>query len=151
MSRRDIVAMLRSPLEVLVADDITHVRTTLVMMLAEINTSWLVDEASSAEQALELAKRYRYDLILLDENFGLAGNGRLTGTQATVQLREAGNAKTLIVGLTGDECAAHTARALESGQDAVIGKPFHDSAAFLGLLRELIADSVDHRFTTSEQ
>ena len=146
-SRRDVVsdvtrAELPSTGKVLVADDVEQVRATLVSMLADIDIAWLVDEASTAEQALDLAKRTRYKLILMDENFDLTG-GRLTGTQATAILREAGgkNTTTLVVGLTENAHPAHATQAFYLGQDAILCKPLSGGETFLRqLVRRLHAE-----------
>jgi CheY-like chemotaxis protein len=54
-----------SKLKVLLIDDMAAMRTTLRQQLLQIDVT-SVDQASSADEALRLLKKGKYDLILCD-------------------------------------------------------------------------------------
>ena len=91
----------------------------------------------------------RFDVVLMDEDFGFDMAPRIahkSGTAATKEIREflgqraaeAAAAATaaatdappmrrmLIVGATGYESKAHRVQALKAGQDDVLGKPYEE-------------------------
>ena len=109
---------------VLLVDDSAFNRFALTRFLKEVCSNWTVEEAKTGEQALGMAKSVRYDLILMDEDLGV---DVMLGTQVTAELRtfeEAhGHPPAIILGLTGNEGAEHNEKALEAGQNDVIGKP----------------------------
>jgi CheY-like chemotaxis protein len=137
-------------LRVLVADDQRYARVVLRAMLARVGgAGWTVEEAETAEAAVaRVRERSRpLDVVFMDENFMRGNNlpwdlpGQETmgtaGTEATRAIR-AFDRRVLIVGCTGSESLAHNAKAVEAGQDAVLGKPIRE-ADVTSVLSELLA------------
>eukprot|EP00966_Prymnesium_polylepis_P068960 1602103-Prymnesium_polylepis.1 len=81
---------LSASVRLLVVDDQRVNRKLLVNIFRRIGKQWAVSEASSGEEALQriLERSEEYDLILMDEHFGDAGN--LFGTDVVRQLRAVG-------------------------------------------------------------
>ena len=124
---------------VLLCDDTSVVRLAMKFFLQNVEAGWAVDEAATGERAVEMATaadaKNRYDLILMDQYFGAEG---MLGTDATGAIRAAGITAP-IVGVTADaHVPDHQARALASGQDCVLGKPFTDVGKFRRTLQRLL-------------
>ena len=92
-------------------------------------------EAGNAEEGLELAKRNRPDLILMD--IQLPG---MDGYTATGLLKQDASLKEIpVVALTAHAMAGDEKKALESGCDAYITKPI-DTRAFPITLKALLTN-----------
>ena len=87
-----------------------------------------VDSALSGEEAVELAERNQYDLILMD--LGLPG---IDGIEATRKIRvsEAENHRDLtpIVAVTGNADQSQHTICMDAGMNAVIVKPLQTDIA----------------------
>lgn len=104
---------------VLVVDDDPAVRRLLAAVLTHAGLR--VDEASSGAQALDLASRRPYAVVLLDCN--MPG---MTGLQVLAGLRAEEATRTLpVVMVTGEDDIASRVRGLQQGADDYVVKPFH--------------------------
>ena len=151
----ETAALLASTGRVMIADDDEMNRLVMRMYLKKLIPAWDVSEAATADEAVGAIKAAhdsagpRFDVVLMDEDFGFDMATRIahkSGTAATKEIREflgqraaeAAAAATaaatdappmrrmLIVGATGYESKAHRVRALKAGQDDVLGKPYEE-------------------------
>jgi CheY-like chemotaxis protein len=109
-------------LRVLVVDDnldAVHMMATLLRMMGHE-----VDFAINGFAALDAAKKFRPDVILLD-----IGLPDFKGDKIATQVRfEPGLEKTRIIAITGQRLDAVERRALEAGCEAVYAKPIAPEA-----------------------
>ena len=145
----ETAALLASTGRVMIADDDEMNRLVMRMYLKKLIPAWDVSEAATADEAVGAIKAAhdsagpRFDVVLMDEDFGFDMATRIahkSGTAATKEIREflgqrAAEAaatdappmrRMLIVGATGYESKAHRVRALKAGQDDVLGKPYEE-------------------------
>ena len=88
-------AALPKQLRVLVADDMSLNRRVLKMALRKVRSKWAVDEAVTAEAALQMvrdahAEGQPYGLIFMDENFHVhlsGGGAQMCGSEAVKLIR----------------------------------------------------------------
>ena len=118
-------------LHVLVADDqLTNRRLLQRAFTKFFGEGWSVTEASTAEQALELAGRTDFDIVVMDEIFSME-TGVLRGSEAIKRLRRqahdieaaASTRRPVIIHCTGQTADDTTATLLDAGADALWGKP----------------------------
>jgi two-component system, cell cycle response regulator DivK len=103
---------------VLVVDDFPDGREMVAEYLAFRGFSVL--QAATGSQAIELARKHRPRLILMD--LGMPG---LDGWEATRQLKADARTKgCVIIALTAHALASQHASAISAGCDEVIAKPF---------------------------
>src|SRR6202049_12360 len=100
---------------VLIVDDDPQIRRVMRTTLEAKGNN--VDEAGSGEQALELARSVKYDLILLDIN--LPGK---SGIETCREIRV--NASVPIIMLTVRDAATDKIEALDAGAQDYVTKPF---------------------------
>jgi two-component system KDP operon response regulator KdpE len=108
---------------ILVVDDETNLRQALRTSL--VASGFVVQEARTGEEAVEIVREHAFDLVLLDIN--MRG---ISGVEACRRIRGFAS-KTGIVMVTVRDSEDDKVRALEAGADDYITKPF--------LLRELVA------------
>ena len=108
---------------ILVVDDETNLRQALRTSL--VASGFVVQEARTGEEAVEIVREHSFDLVLLDIN--MRG---ISGVEACRRIRGFAQ-KTGIVMVTVRDSEDDKVRALEAGADDYITKPF--------LLRELVA------------
>ena len=81
-----------------------------------------VDLAENGSEAVELFKKSKYDIILMDENMP-----RMSGIEATKEIldleKESGATHTPIVALTANALATDRAKFLGAGMDEFVSKP----------------------------
>jgi two-component system, OmpR family, KDP operon response regulator KdpE len=108
-----------SPLQpkVLVVDDEPAIRRALQTTLSSLGFE--VDEASGADKALSLARRQRYDVVLLDINMPGVG-----GIEACRALRRLSPGLAILM-LSVRDCTNDKIEALDAGADDYVTKPFH--------------------------
>lgn len=105
------------PDTVLIVDDDKSVQTTLYKVIR--SNGLAAETASSGEQALDMAKAKRYDLILLDINmYGM------DGFEVIQELRGCG-IKTPIIIVSGRQEDYDTLYGLDIGADDYVTKPFN--------------------------
>jgi len=101
--------------KILVVDDEPQIRR--VMRSALTKQNYLVADARSGEEALDLVRRDRFDLIVLDRN--MPGMG---GLDACRQIRSTSDVG--IIMLTVRKAEADKIEALDAGADDYVTKPF---------------------------
>lgn len=105
----------------LIADDEVFNRKLIVTILNKFEAK--VDEAENGNQAVELAMKNKYDLILMD-----ARMPQMDGVDATKAIRIEGlNADTYIIALSAAVTSEDKKAYLRAGMNAVLGKPFRES------------------------
>jgi CheY-like chemotaxis protein len=120
----------RSPL-VLIVDDDQHGREGLAEFLS--GSGFRISEASDGPEALRKAIRRRPDIVLLD-----LAIPRLDGwTVARTLKADPVYAGVPVIALSGLDYPAERNRAVESGCDAFVAKPF-DLTRLLDLIRALM-------------
>lgn len=95
--------------------------------------------ASNGEEAVQLSRRIKFDLILMDIQMPL-----LNGLEATYQIRgdkANPNNRTPIIALSANACESDKVTYLEAGMNAVLLKPF-DIAVFFQLLSTYLGETV---------
>ncbi len=111
----------RGALHVLVVEDVAVNQKIAKKMLEKSGVE--VDIAANGEEALECARRRRYDLIFMDCHMPV-----MDGYQATRGLRELeaeqSRPRTPIVALTADVIEEDKRRCYDSGMDDVLHKPY---------------------------
>jgi PAS domain S-box-containing protein len=107
----------KSGLAVLIAEDNAINRIVLVEMLRVLGCR--IDEATNGAEAVRLATRTRYDLILMDLSMP-----EMDGLEATKRLRAAGASRlSRIVALTAHVMPETRGRMLDAGLDEILAKP----------------------------
>ena len=69
---------------ILIADDVNHNIMVMSKRLSTINSLWPVTHYENAEDAVSAAKKNKFNLIILDEQFG---PGKMTGMEAIQAIR----------------------------------------------------------------
>jgi response regulator RpfG family c-di-GMP phosphodiesterase len=115
-SRSSSVAALGERRRILVVDDDPSIRLLLRTTLAD--DEFTVEEAVSAEEAGDLARFWRPDVVVLD--IGLPGIDGLTFSRALK--RDDAYGRPHVILLTGEDTSAEEAEA--AGADAILRKPF---------------------------
>ena len=143
-SERRSVAL--PPLRVLAADDVPQNLELLRLLLRKRGHT--VETASDGEQALQMAQRQDFDLLLLDLQMP-----RMDGLAATEAIRaaavRAGRPRVPVIAMTASVLTAHRKAALAAGMDGFATKPVdwralsQEIARVLGLPAEHPADAVE--------
>ena len=116
---------------ILLADDEPVNREISLMMLEDVGL--VVDVATDGVEAVELAARNAYDLILMDMQMP-----RLDGLDATLQIRKLpAGAKVPIIAMTANAFAEDKARCFKAGMNDFIIKPVSPELLFATLLKWL--------------
>jgi CheY-like chemotaxis protein/anti-sigma regulatory factor (Ser/Thr protein kinase) len=110
------VAALARHLRVLVAEDNAVNQKIAARMLEKIGCR--VDLAANGREAVEMADRFPYDLILMD-----CGMPEMDGFAATREIRSRPGRRMPIVALTAHAIAGTRERCLEAGMDDYVSKP----------------------------
>ena len=117
---------------VLVAED-DWVNQEVALELLRETLNFTVDVAEDGVQALELALRQRYDIILMDMQMP-----ELDGLGATQAIREIpGFAGTPIIAMTANAFAEDRTRCMDAGMNDFIAKPVNPDHLFVIMLKWL--------------
>ncbi|HVT44990.1 MAG TPA: response regulator [Thermoanaerobaculia bacterium] len=109
---------MNEPRKLLVVDDDVHIRRLLRLFLR--NSGFEVHEAGTGEEAIKLAEKNDYDVILLDLILPYYGGFRLCQKFR----RRPDGSRAHIVIMTGDDSVETRATATECGADDFLAKPF---------------------------
>lgn len=107
-------------LEILLAEDNVLAQITASAILKE-NFTGNVDVAASGKDAIKLARKNKYDVILTD--IGLPDITGYETTQKIRKLKTSKNKKTIIIALTAHNTEQEKKNSLSSGMDAFLVKP----------------------------
>ena len=121
---------------ILLAEDDPANREVTCLLLQELGL--VIELAEDGAQAVALAERYPYDLILMDVQMP-----RLDGLEATRRIRRMANgAKVPILALTANAFVEDKARCREVGMDDFIAKPVNPEDLFETVLEWLARPDV---------
>lgn len=104
-----------SPLQILLVEDDSHIRITLLTMLSE--QGYLVTAVGSAEAAFQVARDSHLDMVLLD-----LGLPDMDGEQLIPMLKNVNPAAIIVTSARDKE--VQKVRALDAGADDYLTKPF---------------------------
>ena len=110
------VKVISPPIRVLLVDDQEAFRSAARLVVELADGFSLVDEAETAEQALDLVEAHEYDLVLMDIN--LPG---IDGLEATRRITGGGGPPKVIV-LSTYEASEYESRARDAGAIGFISK-----------------------------
>jgi DNA-binding NarL/FixJ family response regulator len=116
-------------IQILLADDQTLLRSTFRMLIDSCDDMRVIAEAANGEQAVDLARLHRPDLVLMDIRMpvldGLAATRRICSTPEL--------AGTRVLILTTFETDEYVARALEAGASGFLGKDVTSEGLLAGI------------------
>ncbi len=107
------------PMAVLLAEDQPMNQMVAVDTLESLFPGIKVDVANNGQEAVELAAKNTYDIILMDIHMPV-----MDGFDATREIRKGSGAATPIVALTANVIKEEVDKCLEAGMNAHVGKPF---------------------------
>jgi len=105
-------------IEILLADDQALLRSTFRLLIDSCDDLTVVAEAANGEEAVDLARLHRPDLVLMDIRMPVLDG--LTATQRICSTPDLARTRVLI--LTTFETDEYVARALEAGASGFLGK-----------------------------
>lgn len=108
-------------IRMLLADDHPVVRAGLKALFSSENDIEVLAEAETAEAAVALCREQRFDIVLMDLQFGSAGRGAMQGAEATRVIRAADDAPRVLV-LTNYDTDADILGAVEAGASGYLLK-----------------------------
>ena len=123
---------------ILIVDD-TRMNLTVAKGLLK-NTEIRIETADSGAEAIELARRTRYDMILMDQRMP-----KMDGTEAMHQIRDqmnGANCSTPVICLTADAVSGAKERYIAEGFTDYLTKPIDSAALERVLIRYLPAEKV---------
>ena len=120
----------RKEQQILLAEDNPVNQKVALALLQKVGHS--VDIANNGEEAIEMLKKKKYSLILMDIQMPLMG-----GFEATRQIRasEAGKSHIPIIAMTAHAMKGDRERCIEAGMDDYVTKPIDKRALFATINR----------------
>jgi CheY-like chemotaxis protein len=124
-------AMIEEQITFLLIDDVRMNRTMFRRRINKgIAPNAVITEASTGEEALEICKNNKFDIIIVDQHMEEAG-GLLLGTDTVVALRQS-KIESFIIGCSGNDMEDQF---IGAGSDWSIGKPTPTNKVILKQLR----------------
>ena len=124
--------MEKKPLRILLVEDDGSIARIIMIAMRDIGVAYVLDQAFSAEEGLELWEQQPYDVVLTDYNLrGMSG----TSLIATLKSRGAADLPTVLFTAYDDARVQKEARAV--GVTRFVSKPFVIEE-FVRLTRELL-------------
>jgi two-component system, OmpR family, response regulator len=122
----------KKPLRILLVEDDGSIARIIMIAMRDIGVPYLIDQAYSAEEGLELWDQQPYDIVLTDYNLrGMSGTAMI----AALRTRGAADLPTVLFTAYDDARIQKEARAV--GVTRFVSKPFVIEE-FVGLTRELL-------------
>ena len=126
------MAMQKKPLRILLVEDDGSIARIIMIAMRDIGVPYLIDQAYSAEEGLELWDQQPYDIVLTDYNLrGMSGTAMI----AALRARGAEDLPTVLFTAYDDVRIQKEARAV--GVTRFVSKPFVIEE-FVRLTRELL-------------
>lgn len=119
------------PARILIVDDHESIRSVLDAVLSQAGHSCMT--ASTGETAIEMARRSKFDLVVLDVNMP-----QMSGLQVLQRIRRFTPAVLMV---TGDSNIATVRAAVELGCDGYVAKPI-EPAVLLARVDRILAKQV---------
>jgi DNA-binding NarL/FixJ family response regulator len=116
-------------IRILLADDQGLLRSTFRMLIDSCDDMAVVAEAADGEEAVDLARRHRPDLVLMDIRMPVLDG--LAATQRICAMPDLARTRVLI--LTTFETDEYVARALEAGASGFLGKDVTPDVLLAGI------------------
>lgn len=116
-------------IRILLADDQTLLRSTFRMLIDSCDDMTVVAEAANGAEAVDLVRRHRPDLVLMDIRMPVVDG--LVATQRICSSPELTATRVLI--LTTFETDEYVARALEAGASGFLGKDVTSQGLLAGI------------------
>jgi CheY-like chemotaxis protein len=125
-------AMQKKPLRILLVEDDGSIARIIMIAMRDIGVPYMIDQAYSAEEGIELWDQQHYDIVLTDYNLrGMSG----TALIAALKARGAVDLPTVLFTAYDDVRIQKEARAV--GVTRFVSKPFVIEE-FVRLTRELL-------------
>ena len=119
---------------ILVVDDDSMNQEVANTLLEDVGLQ--VDKASDGEEAVAMAGKKDYALILMDMQMPV-----LDGVEATRRIRKLSNGSTIpIIAMTANVFTEDKARCLDAGMNDFVTKPYNPQALYVTLARQLSGD-----------
>ena len=116
-------------IQILLADDQALLRSTFRMLIDSCDDMTVVAEAANGEEAADLARMHRPDLVLMDIRMPVLDG--LAATRRICSMPELASTRVLI--LTTFETDEYVARALEAGASGFLGKDVTSDGLLAGI------------------
>ncbi|GIJ44402.1 DNA-binding response regulator [Virgisporangium aliadipatigenens] len=116
-------------IQILLADDQALLRSTFRMLIDSCDDMTVVAEAANGEEAVDLARRHRPELVLMDIRMPVSDG--LIATQRICSTPDLAHTRVLI--LTTFETDEYVARALEAGASGFLGKDVTPEVLLAGI------------------
>jgi CheY-like chemotaxis protein len=126
------LVMDKQPLRILLVEDDGSISRIIMIAMRDIGVPYTLDQAFSAEEAIELWEQHPYDILLTDYNLrGMSGTAMI----AALKARGAAEVPTVLFTAYDDARVRKEARAV--GVTRFVAKPFVIEE-FVRLTRELL-------------
>ncbi|MEU6200953.1 response regulator transcription factor [Streptomyces sp. NPDC047061] len=125
-------------IRVLLADDQALLRATFRILIDNCDDLQVVAEAADGDQAVELARQHRPDVVLMD--IRMPGTDGLAATEKLCADPELGSTRVLI--LTTFETDEYVAQALHAGASGFLGKDVGADDLLTGIRVVAVGDSL---------
>lgn len=131
-SKNDMTKIVCSPLNILVAEDNKTNQMLMNLLLEENNESHNIIYVKNGQEAVEIVKKQKFDIIFMDINMPV-----MDGVDATEMIRvferESDVEETCIIALTANAFEEDKKRYLKAGMNDVLSKPINPALLNISL------------------